>query len=70
MAKITATVLQPFSYKGKQYQVDDEITIDAGHAANYEKLDYIKVTREAEKKIEAAQEKNSKAGPNAPKFKN
>lgn len=70
MAKITAKVLMPFSYKGEQYQKGDEVTMPAEHAGNYERLDYIKVSREEEKKIEAVKEKNEKAGPNPPKTKN
>jgi hypothetical protein len=35
----------------------------AEHAARYEKLDFIKLDREAEKKVVAVQEKKSNAGP-------
>lgn len=72
MANVKGTVLQPFSYKGEQYKEGDEISINAIHAAKYERLNYVKLDREAEKKVEAAIEKEKKgnAGPNAPKTKN
>jgi hypothetical protein len=67
MATVKGKVLVPFTYKGKQYQVDNEITFENPlHAATYEKNDYVKLDKEAEKKVDAAlskQEKNSKAGP-------
>lgn len=75
MATVKATV-QPgksFSYKGETYKAGDEVTfLNPLHAARYEKLDFVKLDKEAEKKVDAAleKEKNSKAGPNAPKTKN
>lgn len=57
MAKVTGKVLKPFSYKGQSLKEGDEATLDVKHAARYERNDYIKLNREAEKKVEAAEEK-------------
>lgn len=59
-------IFKSFTYKGEQYEPGDEPpSIDAVYAARLEKLDYIKLDREAEKKVINAttSEKNSKAGP-------
>jgi nicotinate-nucleotide pyrophosphorylase len=66
MAHVKATALKPFNYKGKLYQIGDEVTFEKeAHAARHEKVDLVKLDRETEKKVEAAveKEKNSKAGP-------
>jgi hypothetical protein len=57
MAQVTGKVLKPFTYKKESYDIDDEIKMDAVHAAQYEKLDYVKFNREASTKVEAAVEK-------------
>jgi hypothetical protein len=59
-------ILVAFTYKGETYEPGDEPpSIDAKYAARLEKLDYIKLDKEAEKKVLNAttSEKNSKAGP-------
>jgi hypothetical protein len=68
MKNVTGKVLVPFTYKGEDYKEGDEITISALHAGRYEKLGYIKLTREAEKKVNEVitKEKNNNAGPGAP----
>jgi hypothetical protein len=67
MANVKPTkILVAFDYKGVRYEPGDEPpSIDAAYAARLEKLDYIKLDREAEKKVVNAvnKEKNSKAGP-------
>jgi hypothetical protein len=63
MANVKGKVLVPFTYKGKEYKTDNEVSMPAEHAARYEKLDFIKLDREAEKKVVAVQEKKSNAGP-------
>lgn len=61
MAKVKATVLQDFSIKGEPFVKGQEMDMPVEYAARHEKLGYIKVTREQEKKIEAHQEKVEKA---------
>lgn len=66
MANVKPTkILVAFTYKGVLYEPgDDAPSMDAKYAARLEKLDYIKLDRESEKKvINATSEKNSKAGP-------
>lgn len=46
-------VTSPFTYKGKQYAIGEDITMDAKHAGRYEKLNYVK----PEKKVKAAKKK-------------
>jgi hypothetical protein len=72
MANVKPTkILVAFSYKGVDYEPGDEPpSIDAKYAARLEKLDYIKLDKEASEKVEkaaAVPEKNSKAGPNGKK---
>lgn len=74
MATVKAKALKPFTYKGKQYAEGEEVTFQSpGHAAQYEKLDFVKFDRETAHKVEDAvektKEKNDKAGPNPPKTK-
>jgi hypothetical protein len=57
MAKVTGKVTSELTYKGKLYNVDDEVTMDAAHAARYEKLNYVKFNREDHKKVEEVAEK-------------
>lgn len=57
MANVTGKATNDFTYKGKQYAKGDDVTIDALHAARYEKLNYVKFNREAESKVKAAEEK-------------
>jgi hypothetical protein len=68
MKNVTGKVLIPFTYKGEQYSEGDEVTLPANHAGRYEKLDYINLTREAEKKVNdvLTKEKKDNAGPGAP----
>jgi hypothetical protein len=66
MPNVKGTVLKPCTYKYQRYNPGDEITMKAEHAGVYEKNDLVKFDREAEKKVEAAldkQEKNRNAGP-------
>jgi hypothetical protein len=60
MANVTGKVTNPFYYKGKKYEVGDEVTMDAKFAGRHEKLNYIKLNREAEQKVQAAEDKKKK----------
>jgi hypothetical protein len=57
MANVTGKATASFTHKGKKYDVGDEVTMDAKHAARHEKLNYVKFNREAEQKVKAAEEK-------------
>jgi hypothetical protein len=73
MATVKGTILKPYFYKGKAYKEGEEITfLKEKHTETPLKLGFVKLDKEAEKKVDAAleKEKNSKAGPNAPKTKN
>lgn len=69
MATVTGKVTAPFTYKGESYDIDDEVKLDVKHAARYEKLNYVKLSKEAEKKVEAAQTKESAPTPKEVKTK-
>jgi chitodextrinase len=60
MANVSGKVTTPFTYKGKKYEVGDEVTMDATHAPKHEKLNYVKFNREAEAKIDKVSDKKSK----------
>lgn len=57
MAQVTGKVLRPFTYKKEDYDIDDDIKMDVKHAAQYEKLGYVKFNREAATKVDAATKK-------------
>jgi hypothetical protein len=69
MSKVTGTVLSSFTYKGEAYDEGQDISMDAKHAARYEKLNYVKFNREAAKKVEAVEEKKALTKENAPEPK-
>ena len=58
-------ILVAFTYKGETYEPGDEPpSIDAKYAARLEKLDYIKLDKEAEKKTRYGQQEfNPRSGP-------
>lgn len=64
MANVNGKVTTAFTYKGKKYEIGDDVTMEAGKvAARHEKLNYVKFNREAEAKIETVIEKaESKKG--------
>lgn len=66
MANVKVKALKPFTYKGEQFEVGDEVTVSAAYAKTLAKLDYIKLDSENKEKVERAtggKEKNSNAGP-------
>lgn len=70
MATVTGKVLKPFSYRGESLEVGEDAKLDVKHAGRYEKLNYVKLDKEAEKKVEAAATKADKgATPTPPKTK-
>jgi hypothetical protein len=59
MSKVTGIALKDFDYKDEQYSKDDEVSIDAKHAALYERNHFVKFNREESKKVEAVEEKKA-----------
>jgi hypothetical protein len=60
MANVNGKALKSFTYKGKAYKEGDDVSIGAGHAARYEKLNYIKIPKAEEPKVQKAEEKKQK----------
>jgi hypothetical protein len=61
MANVTGKATNTFTYKGKKYEIGDEVTMEAGKVADkHERLNYVKFNREAETKIQTAIEKAEK----------